>query len=179
MVLAGILAASLNAAVCVLLLRIEQRLEEEGKIPTRGKILYLWNFNFFTWGDMVFVSLLDYAIIVVLAERWPPPPLWALGVCLVAVAAWAAIWNWVWLSESHNPDSLYPRTGAISPLGKLHLAYFTTQYWLGLVGLWMVFLMLRGERAWSPVAFVGLAAAAAYFTTWFSDLFAGRFKRRR
>lgn len=171
----GILAVVLNRAFCLLLLYVEKRLATKGKFPPRGEILYLEDYNFFKLGDKWFLSLMDFAIAFVLVER-PFLPVWVVGLCLLAGVAWTALWHQIYLGESHRPDSAYPFTGVVSLLGRIHLLYFGAQYILGFMGVGMGVSMAMGERSWSAVVFVGLAAGLGYFATLFSDFVAGRFR---
>lgn len=175
-ILIGILAVVLNRAFCFLLLRVEKKLAEEGKIPPRGEILYLEDYLFFRRGDKWFLSIMDFAVAFVLVEGWPLSA-WVVVLCLVGGVAWTALWHRIYLGKSHRPDSAYPFTGVVSLLGRIHLLYFGAQYTLGFMGIGMVVLMALGERQWSPVVFPGLLAVGGYFVTFFSDYMAGRFRR--
>jgi len=177
-IIIGLLAVILNKVFCGILFDTETKLAAQGKIPARGKILYLKDYNFFKWGDFWFLSAMDFAIAYVLVERWPLPA-WIAVSCFLAGVFWTALWHWIYMLPSHNPDSAYPQTGVVSRVGRIHLVYFAAQYILGFIGIGMVVLMAMGERQWSPAAFVGLAAGLGYFAMLFSDFLAGRFKRVR
>ena len=174
-IVAGILTVVLNRALCSFLLSVEKGLATKGKIPRREEILYLEDYNFFKWGDRWCLSVMDFAIAFVLVERWPLS-VWAVFLCFLVGVVWTALWHRIYLGESHRPDSAYPFTGVVSLLGRIHLVYFGAQYILGFMGIGMMILMALGQRSWSPVTFVGLAAGLGYFATLFSDFAAGRFK---
>jgi hypothetical protein len=172
-ILVGVLALGLNVAFCAFMLRVEKQLATKGEIPPKGQILYLKYYNFFRWGDRWFLSIMDFAIVFVLVERWPLF-LWIMGLCSLAGVVWTGLWHWIYLKPSHNPDSCYPYAGVVSSLGRIHLVYFGAQYILGFMGIGMVVLMAGGQRPWSPVAFVGLGAGLGYFVMLLSDFVAGR-----
>jgi hypothetical protein len=173
-IIAGILAVVLNFALCFSLLFVERILEKKGKVPRRGEILYLRDYNFFTWGDMGFVSVMDFAIAFILTENWPLF-LWVVLLCLVAGAALTAAFHRIWLKRQKAFDSCYPTPNRVSLVGRVHLGYFWAQYTTGFLGLSMVILMGIGEKPWSFMVVPGLLAAALYFVTLYnSAMQAGR-----
>ena len=166
----------MNLFVCSKFRSMEIALVAGGIIPSGG-IQYLQEYNFFEWGDIVFLSMMDFAIAFVLVGQWSLPA-WIVALCFLLGIAWTAVSHWIWLQPRHIPDSFYPYSGVVSPLGRMHLVYFGAQYILGFMGIGMIVLMVRGERPWSIDAsagiVVGLAAALAYFITLLSDIRAGR-----
>ncbi|MCP6726628.1 MAG: hypothetical protein KJI69_01125 [Patescibacteria group bacterium] len=171
----GALAVVLNFLFVFLLLSSERRSVAKGTIPPRGEILYLQDLNFFKWGDRWFLSIMDFAIAFVLVERWPLP-IWVVTVCFLVGIAWTALWHRIYLGPRQIPNSLYPYIGAVSLVGRIHLAYFAAQYILGFMGIAMVVLMIMGERQWSPAVFVAFVAGFGYFATLISDFVAKRYR---
>jgi len=168
----GILAVLLNLTLCSLLLYTEKRLAVQGKISPRGEILYFWDYNYFRWGNLLLLSIMDFAIAFVLVERWPLP-LWAVVLCLLAGLVWTFWWHKRWVRRTKGFDSVYGPQG-MSSLGILFLSYFWGQYALGFVGGAMVILMVMNSKEWSFMAIPGLIAATLYFVALYSDARAGR-----
>lgn len=174
-IFAGALAVVLNLVFLSALLSSERRLARKGTIPPRGEILYWWDFNFFKWGDIWFLSIMDFAIAFILVERWSLS-VWIVILCFLIGIAWTALLHRIYLGPWHIPDSCYPYIGVVSLVGRIHLSYFATQYILGFMGIGMVVLMIMGEREWSAAVFVAFIAGFGYFATLTSDFVAGRFR---
>lgn len=173
--LLGLLAMVLNIVALLSMVRIERKLLREGKLPQRG-ILHLKDYNFFMVGDIVWVSVMDFAILYVLTDGWPLSVM-AITVCVLAALVWTGLWHFIWLQPSHRPDVLYPRAGEVSLLGQIHLVYFFVQYALGFLGLWIMMYMVLGFRPWSWAAALGLLAAGVYFLILWSEFARGKFRR--
>ena len=157
------------------MLRTESNMVRNGELPKKG-ILYMKDYNFFMWGDRVFLTIMDFAIFYVLVQGWPLAAN-AVVISMFGAVIWASIWDATWMKPSHRPDSFYPWTGAVSLLGMIHLVYCGVQYALGFMGLWMVGYMVAGLRPWSLVAAVGLFAAAVYYVILAVEWRRGKFKR--
>lgn len=174
-VLLGILAGVLNFVACMFMMRTESSLIRDGKLPERG-ILHVKDYNFFMWGNRLVITIMDFAILYVLVQGWPLAAK-AIVISMFGAVVWTGIWDTIWRRPSHRPDSFYPLSGVVSRLGRIQLVYFSVQYFLGFMGLWMVGYMLAGYRPWSWVAAIGLISAAVYYMILGADFLAGKFKR--
>ncbi len=149
---------------------------KQGRIfPRNSRFLYMQDFrtNGFL-GNILGLSMVDAAVMVLLYRIVHSSFILTLivGVAVVVAVLAAYCFYRYCTSERHWPDWGYPKTGAISWGGRVHLLYFTTQIAIGCIGLILIIPAILGHH-FLPLA-VGLGGAGIYGYTYWLDRRAGR-----
>ena len=133
----SIIAVAANLMGVGLLLGVEALISWLGWVdPEISKDRYLRNRNLFRIGDAVALSVVSFAVGVIL-DRTGFPPMWYIFTAVLFAILLTAYSHWkVWLVQPQR-DPAYP-PGRVSFLGILHLPYFAGLVTWVLLGLWHI-----------------------------------------
>lgn len=138
-------------------------------IPERG-FLGIENYCTTSWGDLLALWLIDFAIGEEIAEGIP---LTVLFISLIAGVVITMFCQREWMGSWHKPDWAYPRKGEISLAGKIHLGYFFAQLTIVIAGA--LFLVIGSLSLWQ-IAVAGIGGGL-YVLAIFLDITSGRWAK--
>lgn len=153
--------------------RIDQRVRHDPRNPL-DSFLYLQDFWTNTWGDILGLSLVDYAVTFLIQDTWPLDS-FGIAACIGVGAIATAVFLVACLGKRHKPDAGYSKTGKVSLAARMHLLYFAVQVAVSAIGLWIIGLMLLGWIPWTLGAFLGMGGGAVFILTFVLDVRTGRF----
>jgi hypothetical protein len=172
----GLLAVAINVAFWLLILLIQYVEAKMGTIPKRRTwrsakpFLYFQDWHMALWGDLVGLSLVDYAFAnsyFCLATQ----PLLIVAALVVGMVG-VFLFHISRTGPRHRPDSGYPGRSTTSPHGYVHLVYFFAQ---SIACAAVVFLLAEGLLDLQTLRLAAMGGAV-YILTYLADRFQGKLK---